>query len=68
MSTTHDLSRTQFVKMLTRRGFERVGFLGYWRLPLADRRICVSELNGGTRLRDRLAYLLKELDRREVPS
>lgn len=58
-----DMSRKQFETALQKRGFETVGFMGYWRLPLPNgQRMCVSELNGGERLRNRLAYLLRVLE------
>ena len=58
-----DLSRKQFTATLRGRGFTPE-MLGYWKLPLMDTHISVNELNGGPRLRDRLRWLLAELERR----
>ena len=61
-ATPRDLTRTQFVARMHARGFQSAGgVLGYWKLPGLHTEI--SELNGGARLRDRLAYMLREVDR-----
>ena len=64
MSVTRDMSRKQFETALVKRGFQSYGLLGYWRLP-APHTLSACEMNGGDRLRDRLAYLLNVLDREE---
>lgn len=64
MPPARDLSRGQFVARMKAAGFVPE-LLGYWRLPFQERHVCVNELNGGPRLRDRLAYLLREADRRK---
>lgn len=63
--TPRDLSRRQFEARLLRAGFEPRDYFGYWRLPIPGRHLCVSEYNGGDQLRDRLAYMLRELERAE---
>lgn len=65
--SVRDLSRKQFIRTLTARGFTPLPYLGYWRIPATQGRVCLSELNGGPRLRDRLAYLLREADRHTAP-
>jgi len=59
------MTQTQFEAAMKRRGFVRQPFLGYWQLPIDGRRVCVSELNGGKRRRDRLAYMIRELERQK---
>lgn len=57
-----DMSRAEFEAACKRAGFVKEGFMGYYRLPGAPN-TCVSAWNGGSRLRDQLAYLHRENDR-----
>lgn len=59
-----DLTQAQFDAECRRYGFERVGYLGYYRVP-GERRVCVSVWNAGPRRRTQLAYLLKCLAKEE---
>lgn len=58
-----DLSKQQFEYRARKLGFEKVGFMGYWRLA-CNSSASVSVFNAGTRNRDRLKYLVA-CDRRE---
>jgi hypothetical protein len=59
------MTQAQFDKRVTELGFERAGFLGYYRLPKPYHATSVSVLNAGKNRRNRLAYLLMYLDREE---
>jgi len=56
------MSRAEFEAACKRAGFGKEGFMGYYRLPNAPN-VCVSAWNGGSRLRDQLAYLHRENDK-----
>lgn len=59
-----DMSEREFTRKMEALGFERGYFMGYWRLPLGpDRHVSVSCWNAGPRWRDRLAFMLRELER-----
>ena len=59
-----DISRATYLKKMAEYGFVGDPF-GYWRLPLPGRHVYICDLNGGERYRDKLAYMLRQLDRHE---
>lgn len=64
-----DMTSRQFSDALQRHGFSDIGFMGYVRIPIEGREIRVSVMNANsTRLRDILAYLLREKSRHESKS
>lgn len=59
-----DMTKTQFDRRVAELGFRRE-LMGYYRLPEPYSNISVCALNAGNRYRDRLAYLLKYVEREE---
>jgi len=59
-----DMSVAQFVEALLSHGMKSQGFMGYVDLGIPGRTVCVSYLNAGENRRDRLAYLIREQERR----
>ena len=47
-------------------GLTPAGFMGYWNLPEPFSNVSVSRLNGGTRRRSQLAYLIAEWRKKEA--
>lgn len=66
MKTTRDLSKAQFEAAARKSGFTPAGFMGYWNLPEPFSNTSVCKLNGGTRRRSQLAYLMAEWRKREA--
>jgi hypothetical protein len=58
-----DMSEKQFLAALANHGMHLEGFMGYVRLNVPSQYICVSMFNAGPKLRQKLAYLLREQDR-----
>lgn len=65
MKTTPDMTMKQFNAALARNGMKRVPFMGYIDLGIPGHSLEIHPLYGCMRLRDQLAYLLKERDRWE---
>lgn len=61
---TRDMTKTEFDRRVAELGFRRE-LMGYYRLPAPYDRVSVCAANAGNRRRDRLAYLLKCLEREE---
>lgn len=54
-----DLSQQQFEDRATKLGFQKGGFMGYWRMA-SDPALHVSAWNAGSRRRAQLRYLIRE--------
>lgn len=63
---TRDLTRAQFQKAMRDNGWQIQGFMGYVRLNIPGRHVCVSVWNAGKRRRDQLAYLANEQAKAEA--
>lgn len=63
MRTPGALSRKDFNHKLRRLGFRQTVTLGVWRLPVPFSAVRVDERNGGESLRERLEWMLVELDK-----
>lgn len=61
-----DMTKRQFAEALKRYGMEPEGFMGYVRLNVPGHHICVSHWNAGPNLRAKLAYLIREQERRQA--
>lgn len=63
-----DMSNKQYVKAMISHGFSQdgFGFLGYWRVPIKDQHLLVSDLNAGQNRRRKLAYMLAVLEREQA--
>lgn len=60
-----DMTKAAYEKKMREYGFGPVMFWGYRALPKPHDSLHISELNGGDRYRDRLAYMLDQLRRKE---
>lgn len=62
-----DLTQSQYEKAVQAEGYSAVEIMGYRRLALpagcGASAVCICEHNGGTRLRSRLAYLIREKEK-----
>lgn len=61
-----DMSKKQFLAALKRHGMVPEGFMGYVRLNVSGQHVCVSHWNAGNNLRAKLAYLLREQEKRQA--
>lgn len=59
-----DLTKDQFEYRARKLGCTKAGFMGYWELP--ESKTSVSVWNAGSRRRDQLNYLKREI-RRHAP-
>lgn len=57
---TRDMSKKQFVEAMHKNGFER-DYMGYWRIVGTG--TCIYPPNGGNKLRDQLAWAIKQKER-----
>ena len=63
---TRDMTEAQYQAALKQYGFVDEGIMGYYRLPIPGKTVCVSSRNGGKRRRDKIAYLLEALAHEEA--
>ena len=57
-----DMTQKQFERKMRGDGFEREGFMGYWKLPPPHDNTAVSCWNAGSNRRAQLAYMLKKVE------